>query len=63
MKDTVEARALKIAARVMQAAGCCRYEDVSQCRRIHVDEATCDKCIRDWLISKAKQELKKEAAR
>lgn len=47
----------------MQAAGCCRYEDVSQCRRIHVDEATCDKCIRDWLISKAKRELKKEVAR
>ncbi len=61
MKDTVEARAVKIAAKVMQAAGCCRYDDVSKCRRIYVDEAVCDKCIRAWLLSKARQELRKES--
>ena len=30
-KETVEARAVKIAARVMQAAGLCRYDSV--CRK------------------------------
>ena len=61
MKDTVDSRAVKIAAKVMQAAGLCRYNDVSKCRRIYVDEAVCDECIRAWLISQAKKELKKEA--
>lgn len=61
MKDTTEARAVKIAAKVMQAADLCRYDDVSKCRRIYVDETTCDKCIRAWLLSKARQELRKES--
>lgn len=60
MKETTEARAVKIAAKVMQAAGLCRYDTVEKCRRVHVDEATCDKCIRAWLLSKARQELRKE---
>lgn len=60
MKDTVEARAVKIAAKVMQAAGLCRYEPVTSCRRIYVDETICDKCIRPWLLSKARRELKNE---
>ena len=58
-KETVEARAVKIAAKVMQAAGLCRYESAMKCRRLYVDETTCDKCIRAWLISKARNELKK----
>ena len=29
MKDTVEGRAVKIAAKIMQAAGLCRYDDVA----------------------------------
>lgn len=60
MKDTEEGRALKIAAKVMQAAGLCRYESATQCKRIYTDESTCDKCIRSWLLAKAKKELKKE---
>lgn len=60
MKDTVETRALKIAAKVMQAAGLCRYESVTSCRRVYVGEDTCEKCIRAWLISKAKKELRIE---
>lgn len=60
MKDTVETRALKIAAAVMQADGLCRYEKASQCRRLYVSEKTCEKCIRQWLIKKAKKELLKE---
>lgn len=61
MKDTVENRAVKIAAKIMQAAGLCRYDDVTKCRRIHVDEKTCDECIRHWLLNRARRELKKEA--
>lgn len=61
MKDTVEGRAVKIAAKIMQAAGLCRYDDVTKCRRIHVDEKTCDECIRRWLLTKARKELGKEA--
>lgn len=60
MKDTVDGRAVKIAAKVMQAAGLCRYESVTSCRHIYVDERTCEKCIRSWLISKSKSELRKE---
>ena len=60
MKDTADARALKIAARIMQAAGLCRYDSPIKCRRLYVDSTTCDKCIRQWLLTKAKKELKKE---
>lgn len=56
--ETVETRAVKIAARVMVAVGLCRYEHVDKCRRIFVDEGTCERCIRDWLLSKARKELK-----
>ena len=58
--ETVESRAVTIAAKVLQAAGVCRYDDFNKCRRVYVDETVCDKCIRSWLIAKAKSELKKE---
>lgn len=57
-KETVEARAVKIAARVMQADGLCRYDSVEKCRRTFVDEKVCEACIRGWLLSKARKELK-----
>lgn len=57
-KETVETRAVKIAARVMQAAGLCRYDSVEKCRRVFVDEKVCEVCIRRWLMGKAKKELK-----
>ena len=60
MKDTVDSRAVKIAARVMQADGLFRYDSVEKCRRVYVDESTCERCIRSWLLSKAKKELGKE---
>ena len=62
MKDTVDSRAVKIAAKIMQADGLCRHDSVEKCRRVYVDEATCERCIRAWLISKAKKELGWEAA-
>lgn len=60
-KETTEVRAVKIAAKVMQAAGLCRYDSPEKCRRVYVDEKTCDECIRKWLLSKARKELRKEA--
>ena len=32
--DTIEARAVKIAARIMVADGLCRYESTDPCRRV-----------------------------
>lgn len=55
--DTIEGLAVKIAAVIMQRAGLCRYDDVSKCRRIYVDELTCEKCIRSWLLQKARKEI------
>ena len=60
MKDTVDSRALKIAAEIMQAAGLCRHESPMECKRIHVDGKICSRCLKSWLIAKAKKELKKE---
>lgn len=60
MKETVYARAVKIAAKVMQAAGLCRYETPEKCRHVFVNEDICDKCLRSWLITKARSELKGE---
>lgn len=59
-KDNVEQRAVKIAAKVMVAAGLCRYDTVDKCRRVYVTEAACDACIRTWLLSKARKELREE---
>lgn len=60
MKDTIEIRAVKIAAKVLVNDGVCRYESVDQCRRLFVTEEVCRKCIRSWLLSKARSELRKE---
>lgn len=59
--DTVESRALKIAVKVLVNAGVCRYDNVEKCRRVFVTEETCDKCIKNWLISRARKELKSES--
>ena len=58
--DTIEARAVKIAARIMVADGLCRYESTDQCRRVYVGDGTCEKCLRQWLLSKARRELRRE---
>ncbi len=52
-------RAVKIAARVMNADGLCRYDTVDKCRKVWPpDDATCEKCIEKWLLAKARKELK-----
>ncbi len=58
--ETVEARAVKIAAKVMTAAGLCRHEDPCDCTRAFFDSEVCDRCIRAWLLTKAKVELGRE---
>ena len=55
--ETVDRRAVHIAAVIMQAAGLCRYESPLQCRRISVDDKICTKCIEKWLLAKARKEL------
>lgn len=57
--ETVYIRAVNIAAKIMQRAGLCRHESPLQCRRICTDDATCEKCIKAWLLAKARKELKK----
>ena len=58
MKETVEARAVKIAASIMREAGLCRYDSPGKCRRLFTDERTCEKCIASWLLAKARKEIK-----
>lgn len=60
MKETVESRAVKIAATVMQGAGLCRYESIALCRRVYADELICRECIKKWLLSAARKELSRE---
>lgn len=58
LKETVESRAVKIAAKIMTEACLCRYDDPAKCRRTYVDEKVCGKCIEKWLLAKARKELK-----
>ena len=60
MTETVEARAVKIAAKIMQAAGMCRYDTIYKCHRVYVDDSTCEKCIEKWLLSKARKETREK---
>lgn len=62
MADSPEARAVKIAAHIMQENGICRYDDVAKCRRLSgfVTEAVCEKCLAGYLLSKARREIRKE---
>ena len=55
-----ERRAVHIAAVVMQAAGLCRYDSYSKCRRYDPTGDACVDCIEKWLLAKARQELKRE---
>lgn len=54
---TVEKRAVEIAAVVMVRAGLCRFDSLIKCKKGYVDEHACRRCIKSWLISKAKREL------
>lgn len=61
MKESVEHRAVHIAAVVLVAAGICRYESATQCPKVvPFEEEDCAKCLKRWLIRKARAELKEE---
>lgn len=51
-------QAVRIAARIIQLVGLCRYESREQCRRVHKNVLVCERCIRSWLLSKARKELR-----
>ncbi len=58
---TVEKRAVEIAAVIMVRAGQCRYSSYDKCRRLgHVSERDCARCIKLWLLGKAKKKLARE---
>lgn len=64
MQETEEHRALVIAAWLMQEMGCCKYEHGSrQCRRTYPTDEDCRRCIKNWLMAKARRELKQEQSK
>lgn len=57
----IAARTAQIAARIMQRAGLCRYENATKCRKVLLpSERDCIGCIKRFLIGKAKKELERE---
>ena len=61
MQESIESRAVKIAAGIMTASGMCLYEDPGKCRKTYGGKDTCDRCIEKWLLKKARQELRNES--
>jgi hypothetical protein len=60
-EQTVEKRAVEIAAVIMVRAGLCRYSTFDKCRKASfVSERDCARCIKRWLLGKAKKELTRE---
>ena len=58
--QSLERRALHIAAVVMEADGMCRYDDVEKCRRVYPTSEGYVECSEKWLLAKARSEIKKE---
>lgn len=57
--ETVEERALDIAAKVLVADGVCRYDSPVKCRRVNPpSKEACDRCVKSWLLSKARKEMR-----
>lgn len=59
--QTEERRAVHIAAVIMQAAGLCRHDSFSKCRRYDPTDDVCVDCIEKWLLAKARREARREA--
>ena len=52
-------KALHIAAVIMQADGLCRYDTADKCPKVWPpDEAACVKCIKNWLLARARKEMR-----
>lgn len=59
MRKTVLNRALDIAAEIMQVDGLCAVDD-GKCWKTGRSAITCAQCIKNWLIEKARYELRRE---
>lgn len=52
-------RALYIAAAIMHRADLCKEESPSFCKKTYIPrEADCERCIKKWLLAKAREELR-----
>ncbi len=52
-------RAVHIAAEIMVADGLCRYDSAEKCRKVWPpEEPSCVMCIENWLLARARKELK-----
>lgn len=60
MNETVERRAVHIAAVILEVAGMCRYDSPTKCRRSYPSSEDCVKCMERWLLNKAKKQMQKE---
>ncbi len=59
--SAINERAVKIAARIMQAAGLCSFDNPMKCRKTWPPSPwQCTECIKRWLLGKAKKELELE---
>lgn len=64
MPETTERRALTIAVRHMQESGVCRaFENNTQCIWLYPTDEDCRRCIKNWLMAKARRELKREQSK
>lgn len=60
-QDKINDRAVKIAAKIMQQAGMCRYGSASKCRKVYPPStADCAGCIKRFLLGMAKKQLERE---
>ena len=56
----INRKAVSIAAEIMERAGLCLYENRDECEKEY-SSVDCELCIGNWLLFKAKQELKANA--
>lgn len=57
----VDHKAVEVAAKVMQYIGLCRHNSRDECKKETTGGVICERCIKNWLLSKARKELKEEA--
>lgn len=64
MPETEEHRALVIAARLLEENGVCRAANAGKpCVRFFPPDEDCQGCIKNWLMARARRELKREQSK